>query len=296
MRLMPGLAVMLFLPLAAVAPGVPPGAAQGAAQAPDSQTLADVRADLTALNGEISALRAELQVSGRAAAEGIANTAPLLARLDALEAALRDLTGKVERVELRVGQVVEDGTRRIGDLEFRLVELEGGDTSALGATPTLGGEDAGGTAGGAAGGTAVAAVDPAPDAPPLAVSEQADFDTALAAFEAGNHAEAAERFAAFTANYPGGPLSGDANFWRGEALSAQGQWREAARAYLDSFSGAPDGAKAPEALLRLGVALGRIGQADQACLTLAEVANRYPQAASGVLEQAQAERGSLGCR
>ncbi len=261
------------------------------AQSGDGEELGAIRAELGALNAEIGRLRAELQTPGLAAQQGIANTGPLLQRLDALEAAQRELTAEVEQVEFAVRQVVEDGTRRIGDLEFRLVELEGGDVSQLGATPPLGGELSLGDGG---------AVTALPDAQPgggvqLAVSEQADFDAAYAAYEAGSYADAADKFQAFVTNYPGGPLSGDAAFWRGEALAAQGDWREAARSYLDSFSGAPQGDKAPEALVRLGISLGKIGQTEQACLTFNEVGKRYPSADPALLDKAQAEKGTLGC-
>jgi hypothetical protein len=75
---------------------------------------------------------------------------------------------------------------------------------------------------------------------------------------------------------PGGPLSAQAHFLRGEAEARQDAWSAAARAYLDSFSAAPDGEIAPAALTALGRALGRLGQVEEACLTLQEVAVRYP--------------------
>ena len=57
--------------------------------------------------------------------------------------------------------------------------------------------------------------------PQLAVAEQDDFDRALAAFEAGDYAAASAAFMAFTQTYPGGPLSAEAHFMRGEAEARQ---------------------------------------------------------------------------
>ena len=74
--------------------------------------------------------------------------------------------------------------------------------------------------------------------PQLAVAEQDDFDRALAAFEAGDYAAASAAFMAFTQTYPGGPLSAEAHFMRGEAEARQNAWSAAARAYLESFSAA----------------------------------------------------------
>ncbi len=106
------------------------------AQSPDDQTLADIRQELSVLYVEVQRLRRELSTTG---SPQIALPSGGLERLDALEAELARLTEKTERLEFRIDQIVTDGTNRIGDLEFRLVELEGGDLSQLGETSTLGG-------------------------------------------------------------------------------------------------------------------------------------------------------------
>ena len=61
----------------------------------------------------------------------------------------------------------------------------------------------------------------------LAVGEQADFDRAKAAFDAGDFQGAAGLFRSFTQTYTAGPLNGEAHFWRGEALSRLGQTADA---------------------------------------------------------------------
>jgi TolA-binding protein len=71
---------------------------------------------------------------------GTPATGTTLERLDTLEAALRDLTSKTEALEFRINGIVTDGTNRIGDIEFRLQELAGGDLGALPPTPPLGGQ------------------------------------------------------------------------------------------------------------------------------------------------------------
>ncbi|MXU65318.1 tol-pal system protein YbgF [Rhodobacteraceae bacterium KN286] len=284
------------------------------AQSADAQTLADIRAELTDLYNQIGSLRRELvQNPGPAAGTdgGTVNTGPALQRLDVLEADLRQINGRVEELQNRITQIVEDGTNRIGDLEFRLVELEGGDTSLLGDTPTLGGDavtatplapvdgqggtvasggivenSTGGTAGGQAGGEAVA----------MAVGEQAEFDRARAAYEAGDYAQAAELFSRFSETYPGGPLSVEAQFLKAEALSAAGDWANAARAYLGIVSGGPSGDYAPMSMYKLGVSLARLGRRDEACLTFDEVQNRYPGAPSQVLSDTLLQKQNLGCR
>jgi tol-pal system protein YbgF len=256
----------------------------GAAQ---DQTLADIRQELTVLHVEMQKLKRELSTTGGAGNAALAGSA--LERLDGLEAEVSRLTAKTEQMEFRVNQVVADGTNRIGDLEYRLVELEGGDTSKLGQTSTLGG------------GAAPVAVAAAPvtgttlsNASELAVNEAADFERASGVLASGDFRSAAEQFAAFGQAYPGSPLEAEAQLKRGEALEGAGDLTEAARAYLASFSGAPEGPVAPDALFHLGNALGRLGQTNEACVTLGEVGVRF--GTSSAAAEASEARRALGCQ
>lgn len=100
------------------------------------QTLADIRQELTVLHVEVQRLNRELSTTG-APATSLAGSS-VLERVTAIEAELQRLTAQTEQLTHRVQSIVQDGTNRIGDLEFRLVELEGGDLSQLGETSTLG--------------------------------------------------------------------------------------------------------------------------------------------------------------
>ncbi len=265
------LAILVLLPCLAMA------------QDERRQTLADIRAELETLNGLILGLKQEMVQTG-ASGTGISNTQPVLQRIDALEDALRDVTGQVEALSFRVDRIVQDGTNRVGDLEYRLVELEGGDVSTLGATSTLGGEPTSLTL---------------PDAgtggsgPQLAVGETADFDSAFALYQSGDYTGSTLAFRSFIDNYPGGPLTVKATFWLGESQAAQGNWNAAARSYLDSFSSAPDGETADQALFKLAHSLEQLGQRSEACLTLSEIPRRFPT--SPFSEQVPGKRSALGC-
>ncbi len=262
----------------ALAFGAPAGAAE---------TLADIKAELTILNGQIDQLRAELVRSG--AVGGLpTDPATALTRLDQLEAELRRLTDRVDVLTNDVTRITADATNHVGDIEFRLTELEGGDTSVKPTPAPLGG--------------GVTRPRPRPLAPqvapegasPLVATEKSEFDAAVAAADAGDNAKAAELFASFLDDYPGGPLSTEAQYRRGEALAAQEDWRGAARSYLDAFSGAPQDPRAPHALYQLAVSLGKLGQTNEACLTLSEVDSRYP--GSEVAGDVAAERQALACQ
>ena len=253
------------------------------ATAQDDATLADIRQELTVLYVEVQRLKRELSTTGGTASN--VGSGDTFDRIAAIESELQRLTGKSEELEFRIGRVIEDGTNRIGDLEFRLCELESGcDIGSLGDTPTLGG-DAGAPVTG-----------PAPTPQPetqLAANEQADFERAQEALTAREFRSAADQFATFNETYPGGPLAIEATLRRGEALEGLGDVREGARAYLAAFTMNQQGPMAAEALYLLGNALGRLGQSAEACVTLSEVGVRFPGAAA--VADAEAAMRNLSC-
>lgn len=248
-------------------------------------TLADIRQELYVLYVEIQKLKRELSTTGAPSVQ-ISGSGTVLERVSSIETALQHLTARTEQLEFQIERVVKDGTNRIGDLEFRLVELEGGDVSQLGQTTTLGGPA------------------PAPSNPvsqpvetqqaELAIGEKADFDAAKAQLDDNQFSEAAASFARFVDTYPGSPLAPMAQLNRGAALSSVGDTRESARAFLAAFSADPTGPAAPEALVELGKSLGALGQVEQACVTLSEVSARFP--ASTSVADAASAREALGCR
>ncbi|MDE3079312.1 MAG: tol-pal system protein YbgF [Paracoccaceae bacterium] len=255
------------------------------------QTLADIQADIARVKAEVLGLKQEVQPTGTSVAQAPASNS-MQSRLDAIDATLQQLTNQTELLQNRINRVVADGTNRIGDLEFRLTEAAGGDISKLGPTKPLGGEAPGVSVG--APPAAAPSTTPASNGPELAVGEQGDFDKAKAAYAAGHFRSAADLFATFAQTYTGGPLTGEALYYQGQALAQMGDTANAARAFLNSFSGYPKGAKAPDALTQLGISLGKLGQTKDACVTLGQVSVRYPNAPA-VSEAATAMQG-LGCQ
>ncbi|WP_339108216.1 tol-pal system protein YbgF [Thioclava sp. GXIMD4216] len=258
--------------------------------AQDQQSLADIRSELAQLSAQVQGLRQELVSSGSSGLQA-AGGASALARMDTMEASLSRLTSQTEELQNKINRVVSDGTNRIGDLEFRVCEMEQGcDISSIGKTAPLGGADS----------SAAAAPTPAASSngsgqssADLAMNEQSDFDRAKGVLDQGDFPRAAKELAAFAQSYTGGPLSDDALYYQGEALQKSGDTAGAARAWLNAFSTYPDGDKAPESLTKLGWALGQLGQRSEACTALGQVGQRYPQAQA--VSEARAEMSKLGC-
>ena len=86
----------------------------------------------------------------------------------------------------------------------------------------------------------------------------------------------------------------EAQILRGDALKQAGDAANAARSYLEAFSGKPDGPMAGQALVKLGQSLADLGQVPEACVTLAEVGVRFPGSAAAT--EAGAAMAGLACQ
>ena len=245
-----------------------------------SSSPEDLQYRLDILDAELADIRARV---GGAAAPTTPGRPVASGDLGQLEAELRRLTAQVERMQNQVTQIAQEAERRFGDIEFRLTELEGGDAGAIQPQPLL--PQANDNTGGNTGSTAD---------PSLSVSEQGDFERAVEDVRQGRFDQAEDRLRQFITRYPGSPLTGDAWFWLGESQAIRGIQAEAARSYLNGYNSDRAGARAPFNLLKLGTTLGRLGQLDEACLTLREVRNQYPNVSDAVNE-ADAEADQLTC-
>lgn len=99
----------------------------------------------------------------------------------------------------------------------------------------------------------------------------------------------------FLRAHPNDPLAGNAQFWLGETHFVRGQFKAAASAFLKGYRSYGRSAKAPDSLLKLAMSLSRLGQRDEGCSALNELAARYPQATADVKNRAAAEKQRAGC-
>ena len=253
----------LTLAVALMASAAPDAKAQDAVDA--------LRYRVQVLEQQLAALRGQA---------GGGTSAAMLDRLDRLEEEVRELTGEVEELAHRQRQIAEDAQRRFGDIEFRLTELEGGDVAALAPPPPLGGDKQ--------------AADEQPDTA-VSISERDELDQAIADVEEGRFGQGQDRLERFLRTYGQSPLRAEALYWLGESQLELGQHQDAARSFLQAYNADLDAETAPRALYRLGVTLGRLGQTQDACLTLREVRTQYPQAPEALLSDAAEEADLLLC-
>ena len=257
-----------------------------AAQENSSETLADVRAQLLELYGQMEALRRELIPSAARPRKIAPSDISSLRRIDALEQELRESFAKVEELEFRILRIAEDGNRQIRDLEFVLMELAGKDLSQL----TLGsplGEELGPAS------TVFADAPAETVVADFSALEEEGFNRAMQAYQKGEIQSAIEQFAQLTTTYPEGMFVADAHYYRGEALYFQEKWLEAGKAFLAAFSHQDDGPAAAKSMLRLGESLIELGQTNEACTLLKDVGARFPN--TGEAGLAEAQLANLDC-
>ncbi|UXU76267.1 tetratricopeptide repeat protein [Paracoccus sp. SMMA_5_TC] len=239
-----------------------------------AQTLADIRGELARLSADLQALRGELVASGPAGFAAAGGDSAI-DRMNAMEARLAALTGQTEQLQNRIDRIVKDGTTRIGDIEFRLCEMEEGcDLGSL-TTPPLG-EQGGGAPAPAPDRQGALQKSQSPVAGVATAAEQADFDRAREVLGQGDFRRAAELFQAVAQTHAGGALTAQAMFLRGAALDSAGDLQGAGLAWLDSFAADPDGTHAPDALLGLARAMAARGGPAEGCYYLQEILARFP--------------------
>lgn len=121
------------------------------------------------------------------------------------------------------------------------------------------------------------------------------YDVAYASILRKEYEQAEMGFRQFLQSYPRDRLAVDATYWLGETYFQRQRYREAAEQFLKISRDSPRASKAPESLLKLGMALNGLGARDQACATYAKVGVDYPSASNAVRQGVERERRRSGC-
>ena len=108
------------------------------------------------------------------------------------------------------------------------------------------------------------------------------------------YSDATSGFQEFIAKYPDHNLAGSAQFKLGETYYAQQQYDAAAKSYLTGYKKFPKSRRAPDSMLKLGLAMNKMGQNQQGCAVLGSVGDEFPNAVE-VKKRAQSEYKRAGC-
>jgi tol-pal system protein YbgF len=107
-------------------------------------------------------------------------------------------------------------------------------------------------------------------------SEQQSYDAALAQFKSGDYKGAAQSFSTFLRSYPQSGYGASAQYWLGNALYADRDYRGAIAAQQVVATRYPDNPKAPDALLNIASCYTELKDKPAAKKTLEGLIAQYP--------------------
>jgi tol-pal system protein YbgF len=294
-------------------------------------TAAAARAEPIGLMHELAGLQAELaELRGFQLVQATpTERAQFEVRLSQIEEELRRLTGRIEQLEF--GQRTVEGRidQLIQDLDVRLSALEQGRPAAPAqgeAQQGLAPDEPG--AGAAAGSGADVATapetgaprqaegegtlgivpesalldlprpDPAAATPPAATGlpAQRQYDSAMELLRAGDYQSAERGLELFLDLNPDHPLASNAAYWMAETLYVRKNYAAAASGFARNYrTYGKEAPKAADNLLKLGMSLFGLGEADKACLSYAELAKEFPGAPTHIQQAVDRESTRAGC-
>jgi len=124
---------------------------------------------------------------------------------------------------------------------------------------------------------------------------QAQYSAGYDAITRGDYAFAEDQFSQFVALYPDDPQAPDAINYLGEAMIQRGAYTDAAQVLADGYTRHRDSNRAPDMMLKLGVALVGADQADVGCRTFYTLAERYPNLTPAFKQRLVEEQQKAQC-
>lgn len=132
--------------------------------------------------------------------------------------------------------------------------------------------------------------------PPMPVREAGDdYSRARELLNNGQLAEAEIAFQDFLEQHGDNTNAADARYWLAFTLLARNNYSDAAANFVNYLQHNGRAARAPEAQVRLGMALAGMGQTRQACGAFSQLTTRYPNAPRNVRDLAVREARAAQC-
>jgi tol-pal system protein YbgF len=132
-------------------------------------------------------------------------------------------------------------------------------------------------------------------AQPSSGDAKAQYDAAFNAMQRGDYGFASEQFTQFLQYFHDDPAAPDAVNYLGESLIMQKDYQQASQVLAQGYIDYPKSRRAPDIMLRLGVALAGLGQGDLACENFAKLRERYPNEAPKFNERVKVEAQKAQC-
>ena len=214
----------------------------------------------------------------------------LTARVDALEAQLRTLTGQVEEQGFRARQLEQQIGQLRTDLQARLDRIEVASRPAPAAEPPAR-EEAEPASPSRSESTEPAAE---PAATPASSAEEA-YNEGYRLWNARRYAEAQQALEAAATRYPNTRWTSWMRNLQGRAYLDDNKPATAARIFLANYQDNPQGERAADSLFYLGQSLTRLNRRPEACRVYAELEQVYPNMRSTLRDGLPRARTEARC-
>ena len=121
------------------------------------------------------------------------------------------------------------------------------------------------------------------------------YQEAFGLIRQAKYQQSREYFQAFLEKFPKHALASNALYWLGETYYIQREYREAAEAFLKSYTTSATARKAPDSLLKLGMTLKALGENKAACDAYNELGKKFPKAPANILRRLTLEQQKAQC-
>jgi tol-pal system protein YbgF len=129
------------------------------------------------------------------------------------------------------------------------------------------------------------------------VDAKGEYESAMNLLARAQYDPASQAFRKFADEHPEDEKASDALYWTGDiAYSAKKDYQGAAQNFAELLKKYPKAQRAPEGMLKLGLALFELGQMKEGCAALAALPAKYPDASQAVATRAKSERTNNKCK
>jgi tol-pal system protein YbgF len=123
----------------------------------------------------------------------------------------------------------------------------------------------------------------------------AQYQAGYDAIVRGDYAFAEDQFQQFVQLYPDDPNAPDATNWLGEAMMQRGAFDDAALVLAEGYQKYSASARAPDLMLKLGIALVGAGEQEVACRTFFTLERRYTGLSPAFMQRLSDEKARAQC-
>jgi len=130
---------------------------------------------------------------------------------------------------------------------------------------------------------------------PDATTPREKYTSAYDLLRQGEYDMASSALRQFIEQHNDDPLVSNARYWLGETHYVRKEFVKAAEIFIEGYQTDPQGSKAPDALLKLGMSLSHLQNQDKACAAFQKLRDDYPDISAGLKSTLQREWQNNGC-